>query len=51
MNVYIVQKAGYDMSDSYSEFEQRTHLGNGRRGNFETQGTYYLLVEGNLRDR
>ena len=51
MNIYIVQKAGYDMSDSHSEFEQRTHLGNGRRGNFETQGTYYLLVEGSLRDR
>lgn len=51
MNTYIVQKAGYDMSDSCSEFEQRTRLGNGRRGNFETQGTYYLLVEGSLRDR
>ena len=51
MNTYIVQKAGYDMSDSCSQFEQRTHLGNGRRGNFETQGTYYLCGKDRCRCR
>lgn len=51
MNIHIIQKTGYDMSDSDNEFEQRTHLGNGWRGQFEIQQHYYLLVEGNFRDR
>lgn len=51
MNIHTIQKSGYNLSDSCDEFSRRTHLGNGRRGNFELQQTYYLLVEGSFRDR
>lgn len=52
MKVHIVQKSGHDCSCSDDEFGQRTKMGNGRYGRFfDTQSCYFLVVEGDLRDR
>lgn len=51
MKIYIIQKDGYNCSSSCDEFMQHSNKGNGTYGSFETQCTYFFLVEGNLRDR
>lgn len=51
MRIYIILKDGYNCSTSLDEFGQRSNKGNGTYGGFETQCTYFLLVEGNLRNR
>lgn len=51
MKIYIIQKDGYNCSSSCDEFMQHSNKGNGTYGSFETQCTYFLLVDGNLRDR
>lgn len=52
MNVYVIQKNGYNSSSSHDEFGQWSNLGNGRYDHsFETQDEYILVVDGALRDR
>lgn len=51
MKIYIIQKDGCNCSSSCDEFGQNSNKGNGTYGSFETQCIYFLLVEGNLRDR
>ena len=51
MKIYIIQKDGYNCSSSCDEFMQHSNKGNGTYGSFETQCTYFLLVDGDLRDR
>ena len=58
MNVYIIQKAGYNCSSSCDEFEERTNnlkdqYGNRSRkyGSLRVQDDYILVVDGALRDR
>lgn len=52
MNIYIIQKNGYNSSSSHDEFGQWSNLGNGRYDHsFETQDEYILVVDGALRDR
>lgn len=51
MNVYIIKRKGHDMSSSHNEFSQMANNGTGIYCGFKTQSTYYLLVEGSLRDR
>ncbi len=58
MDVYIIQKDGYDHSSSADEFGDTTNnlidsYGNKsrRRGHLETQSEYILVVNGSLRDK
>lgn len=52
MNVYVLQKNGYNSSSSHDEFGQWSNLGNGRYDhNFETQDYYLIVVDGSFRDR
>lgn len=58
MNVYVIQKAGYDSSSSCDEFGEATNNltdnygdRSRRRGWLRTQSEYILVVEGSLRDR
>lgn len=52
MNVYVIQKNGYNSSSSHDEFGQWSNLGNGKyEHSFETQDKYILVVDGSLRDR
>lgn len=54
MNVYVIQKAGTNCSDTHDEFGQRSNLGNGkgdRFPTFETQSQYLIIVNGNFRGR
>ena len=52
MNVYVIQKNGYNSSSSHDEFGQWSNLGNGKyEHSFETQDEYILVVDGSLRDR
>lgn len=58
MNVYILQKAGHNISSSHDEFGERTNnlrdrYGDRsfRRGWLETRDEYILVVDGSLRDR
>ena len=58
MNVYIIQKNGYDHSSSADEFGDTTNnlvdsYGNKsrRRGHLETQSEYIIVINGNLRDK
>lgn len=51
MTVKVIQKPGYNSSCSHDEFWQRSNLGNGRYGTFETQDKYLLMLNGDLRDR
>lgn len=55
MNVYVIQKEGYDTSCSHDEFGQYSNLGNsgwpGDHPSFETQSEYIIVVDASLRDR
>ena len=55
MNVYVIQKSGYDQYCSHDEFGQYSNLGNGnpsyRHPSFGVQCKYILAVDANLRDR
>lgn len=58
MNVYVIQKNGYDSFSSCDEFGERTNnlvnsYGDRSRktGLLQTQGEYILVVDGALRDR
>ena len=58
MNVYVIQKAGYDSSSSCDEFGEVTNNltddygdRSRRRGWLRTQSKYILVVEGSFRDR
>lgn len=58
MNVYVVQKAGYDCSSSTDEFGEITNNlvdnygeRSRRSGWLRTQSEYMLVVEGSFRDR
>lgn len=52
MDVYVIQKNGYNSSSSHDEFGQWSNLGNGKyEHSFETQDKYILVVDGSLRDR
>ena len=52
MNVYVIQKNGYNSSSSHDEFGQWSNLGNGRYDHsFETQDHYLIVVDGSFRDR
>lgn len=55
MNVYVIQKNGYNSSSSHDEFGQWSNLGNGsswhRHRDFQTQDDYLIIVNGSLRDR
>lgn len=52
MNIYIIQKNGYNSSSSHDEFGQWSNLGNGRYDHsFEIQDEYILVVDGSFRDR
>ena len=46
MLVHIVQKGGYSGSANFNEFYEPV-----RRDDFETQDCYYLILEGQFRDR
>lgn len=52
MKVHIVQKSGFNYNSSADEFGQDTGMGNSHYGRFfNTQSCYFLIVEGDLRDR
>lgn len=55
MNVYVIQKEGYNLSSTHDEFGQWSNLGNGHswygRRDFNTQDNYLIVVNGSLRDR
>lgn len=58
MDVYVVQKSGYNSSSSCDEFGQITNnltdyygCRNRKRGWLRTQDEYILVVDGSLRDR
>lgn len=57
INVHIVQAAGHDESSNYDEFGQASNTLKDRYGNrnkygwMDIQSTYYLVVEGDFRDR
>lgn len=52
MKAHIVQKSGFNYSSSADEFGQDTGMGNSHYGRFfDTQSCYFLVVEGDLRDR
>ena len=55
MNVYVIQKNGYDEYSSHDEFGQYSNLGNGNseylHPGYDIQGKYILAVDANLRDR
>ncbi len=46
MKIHIVHKEGYSGSANFNEFFEPV-----RRGDFETQDCYYLILEGQFRDR
>lgn len=48
MNTHIIQAAGYDSSSNYDEFGFNTIKV--RKDDFELQSTYFILLEGRLRD-
>ncbi len=50
MNVYVIQKNGFNESCSHDEFGQYSELGNGWH-RFKTQTKYIIVVDANLRDR
>ena len=55
MNIYVIQKNGFNESSSHDEFEQYSNLGNDKCGYkhpyFELQREYLLVVNGSFRDR
>jgi len=51
MNVYVIQKNGYNSSCSHDEFGQWSNLGRGKYKSFEVQDEYILIVNASLRDR
>lgn len=44
MNIYTIQTAGYDSWQNFDEFYNRVE-------DFKTQSRYFLVLDGNLRDR
>lgn len=44
MNIYTIQTAGYDSWQNFDEFYNRVE-------DFRTQSQYFLVLDGNLRDR
>lgn len=57
MNVYVVQKNGHNCASSHDEFGERTNNARDdyggksrKRGMYETQSDYILVVDGALRD-
>lgn len=44
MNIYTIQTAGYDSWQNFDEFYNRVE-------DFRTQSRYFLVLDGNLRDR
>lgn len=46
MKIHIVQKEGYSGSANFNEFFETVH-----RGDFKIQDCYYLILEGQFRDR
>lgn len=44
MNIYTIQTAGYDSWQNFDEFYNRVE-------DFKTQSKYFLVLDGNLRDR
>lgn len=55
MNVYVIQKNGYNESSNCDEFGNFSNLGNGyryglRRNLFEIQSEYIIVVNGALKD-
>lgn len=46
MKIHIVQKEGYSGSANFNEFFETVH-----REDFKTQDCYYLILEGQFRDR
>lgn len=51
MNVYIIQKNGYNSSSSHTEFGMLGGYRNWKTLSTETQDEYILVVDGSLRDR
>ena len=51
MNVYIIQKDGYNSSSSYTEFGEWGGYRNWETLSTEVQDEYILVVDGSLRDR
>lgn len=50
MSIYVIQQKGYNCSCTHDEFGRWSNLGTGYYGNFETQSTYMIVVNGSLRD-
>ena len=51
MNVYIIQKNGYNSSSSHTEFGEYGGYRNWKTLSTEVQDKYILVVDGSLRDR
>ena len=51
MNIHIVQKSGYDMSSSHTEFGEWGGYRDWKTLSTETQSQYILVLEGSFRDR
>lgn len=51
MDIYAIQKNGYNHSCSHDEFGQWSNLGSWYFGTFEMQDTYIIVVNASLRDR
>lgn len=51
MNVYIIQKNGYNISSSHTEFGEWGGYKNWKTLSTEVQDEYILVVNGSLRDR
>ena len=51
MNVYIIQKNGYDSSSSHTEFGEWGGYRKWKTLSTETQNEYILVVDGSFRDR
>lgn len=51
MNVYIIQKDGYNSSSSHTEFGEWGGYRNWKTLSTEVQDKYILVVDGSLRDR
>ena len=51
MNVYIIQKDGYNSSSSHTEFDEWGGYKNWKTLSTEVQDKYILVVDGSLRDR
>lgn len=51
MDTYVIQKHGTNTARPYDEFCQFSNLSNNRRGCFELQSSYLVVVRGDFRDR